>query len=172
MGAAEFSLTALYAALDAQRSARGLSWAQAVREINIPFAHGPSRPIAASTITSTRTKARAEGDGVLQMIRWLDRAPESFIPEFVPTEAPAFRLPPAGPSQVIRFDTRTLYVALNARRTTRGMTWEQVSREIRGSTVSTLRHLARGGRTGFPDVVRMTRWLEQPLATFTRVCSR
>jgi hypothetical protein len=172
VGAAEFSLTALYAALDAQRSARGLTWAQAVREINIPFTHGPSRPIAASTITSTRTKARAEGDGVLQMIRWLDRAPESFIPEFVPTEAPAFRLPPAGPSQVIRFDTRRLYASLNARRTTRGMTWEQVSREIRGSTVSTLRHLARGGRTGFPDVVRMTRWLEQPLATFTRVCSR
>jgi hypothetical protein len=172
VGAAEFSLTALYAALDAQRRARGLTWAQAVREINIPFANGPSRPIAASTITSTRTKARAEGDGVLQMIRWLDRAPESFISEFVPTEAPAFRLPPAGPSQVIRFDTRQLYASLNARRTTRGMTWDQVSRQIRGSTVSTLTHLARGGRTGFPDVVRMTRWLEQPLAKFTRVCSR
>jgi uncharacterized protein YfiM (DUF2279 family) len=172
VSAGEFSLAALYAALDAQREARGLSWAQAVREINTPFEGSTSRPIAASTITSTRTKLRAEGDGVLQMIRWLNRTPESFIPEFVPTEAPAFRLPPAGTHQVIRLDTRRLYGALNARRTARGMTWEQVSRDIRGTTVSTLTHLARGGRTGFPHVVRMTRWLEQPLASFTRVCPR
>lgn len=172
MSPADFSLPALYAALDAQRAARGLTWAQAVREINTPFEGSTSRPIAASTITSTRTKPRAEGDGVLQMIRWLNRAPESFIPEFVPTEAPAFRLPSASAHQVIRLDTKKLYAALNARRTTRGMTWAQVSREIRDTTVSTLTHLARGGRSGFPHVVRMTRWLEQPLATFTRVCSR
>ena len=172
MSPADFSLPALYAALDGQRIARGLTWAQAVREINTPFEGGASRPMAASTITSTRTKPRADGDGVLQMIRWLNRSPESFIPEFVPTEAPAFRLPEAAANQVIRFNTRKLYAALNARRTGRGMTWEQVSREIHGTTVSTLTHLARGGRTGFPHVVRMTRWLEQPLATFTQVCSR
>ena len=172
MSPADFSLPALYAALDGQRTARGLTWAQAVREINTPFDGSTSRPIAASTITSTRTKPRAEGDGVLQMIRWLDRTPESFIPGFVPIQAPAFRLPIATPHQVIRLDTKKLYAALNARRTTRSMTWEQVSREIPGTTISTLTHLARGGRTGFPHVVRMTRWLEQPLATFTRVCSR
>jgi hypothetical protein len=172
VSAADFSLPSLYAALDGQRVARGLTWAQAVREINTPFDGSTSRPIAASTITSTRTKPRAEGDGVLQMIRWLGRSPESFIPGFLAAEAPAFMLPAAAPNQVIRLHTKRLYAALNAQRGARNMTWQQVSREIPDATVSTLTHLARGGRSGFPHVMRMARWLGQPLSTFTRVCSR
>src|SRR5262245_40509974 len=71
--AGEFSLHALYVALDAQRCARGLSWRQATREINRDVERQAVHPVSASTITGTRTKAMAEGDGVLQMLLWLNR---------------------------------------------------------------------------------------------------
>ena len=171
MRAAEFSLTALYEALDAQRRARSLTWAEAVRQINSPFDRLPSRPIAVSTVTSTRTKPVAEGDGVLQMLRWLNRTPESFVPSRVGDAADEC-LPAAGPNQIIRFDARKLHAALNAQRIDRQMTWAQVSIEIGRITAVSLMHLSKGGRTGFPHVMRITRWLDRPLALFTRVCSR
>jgi hypothetical protein len=66
--------------LDAERQKRQLTWSGMVRHISGPFAGRGSRPLALSTVTSLRTKRVAEGDGVLQMLRWLDRAPESFVP--------------------------------------------------------------------------------------------
>ncbi len=76
----DFDLRALFDALDAKRQERGLSWAELTREVNRFRTQG--HPIAASSITSLRDKAVAEGDGVLQMLIWLDRSPESFIPSF------------------------------------------------------------------------------------------
>jgi len=170
----DFSLSGLYAAMDAVRAARGLSWRDIVREINAPFAHVSSRPIALSTVTSTRTKAVAEGDGVLQMLRWLQRTPESFVVDgdgLDGLSAERFALPQPRPDQILRFDTRKLYAALNAHRVEAGKTWDQVASDI-GVSASSLTHLSRGGRTGFPHVVRVTRWLGRPVADFTRVCSR
>jgi hypothetical protein len=57
----DFDLKALFAALDAQRQARGLTWAQATRDINPVGPAVPRHPIATSTITGLRTKAVAEG---------------------------------------------------------------------------------------------------------------
>src|SRR5262245_24614085 len=71
----DFSLAALFAALDAQRQARGLSWSQAVGEMSRQVEHVRVHPLSASTVTSLRTKAAAEGDGVLQMLLWLHRSP-------------------------------------------------------------------------------------------------
>jgi hypothetical protein len=170
----DFSLAGLHAAMDALRNARGLSWRDIVREINEPFAHVGSRPIALSTVTSTRTKAVAEGDGVLQMLRWLQRTPESFIVNRDGLDALSperFALPELLPNQILRFDTRKLYEAINARRLESGKTWDQVASDI-GVSASSLTHLAKGGRTGFPHVVRVTRWLGLPVADFTRICSR
>jgi hypothetical protein len=165
----DFSLAALYAAMDEEREARGLSWRDAAREINGPFDHVTSRPIALSTITSTRTKEVAEGDGVLQMLRWLRRTPESFVRGADnPGSDALFSL---RPDQILRFDTRKLYEALNARRSRDGKTWLQLARDL-GMSASSLMHLAKGGRTGFPHVLRLTRWLKRPVADFTRACSR
>jgi hypothetical protein len=75
----EFSLKALFAALDAERQARGLSWARMMREMRHserPLPH----PLSQTTVMGRRTKGVAEGDGVLQMLRWLGRSPESFFP--------------------------------------------------------------------------------------------
>jgi len=72
------------------------------------------------------------------------------------------------PPRILRFDTRAIYAALDARRTERGMTWRQVAAEIGGLNAASLTHLAKGGRTSFPGVMRITAWLGRSAANFTR----
>ena len=123
--------------------------------------------MAVSTVSGIGTKRVAEADGVLGMIRWLDRTPESFVPGSPFAHDEGAKLPDVSPL-VLRMDTRKLHAALNAARVQRGLTWSELSREIRGSTVNTLTGLAVNQRTGFPTVMWITGWLGQPLATFTR----
>lgn len=66
--AGRFNAAALYAALDARRRERGMSWAEVAREIGV----------SASTLTRTRLGGRMEVDGMLAMVRWLGRTAESF----------------------------------------------------------------------------------------------
>ena len=164
----DFDLGALYAALDAQRQARGLSWQQVVREINALFERTPARPVSASTVTGMRSRAVIDGDGVLQMLRWLSRTPESFVPGSQETAA----LPDAGPDRIVRFDARKMYSELDSRRAERGLTWKQVAKEIGGFSAAMLTRLSQGGRVGFPHVMRITRWLGRPAAAFTRISER
>ena len=117
---AGFSLALLHDALDHQRRARGMSWAAAVREMSGPFTQGASRPLAVSTVSGLRTKAVAEGDGVLQMLRWLGRSPERFV-EGATNDA-GTPLPDVGPHQVLRLDTRKLHASLNTARADAGLT--------------------------------------------------
>ena len=170
MAHADFDLKALYDALDEQRRARQLSWAAAAREIN--RFHTEGHPIAISTITGLNNKAVGEGDGILQMLLWLRRTPESFVPGFEDADAERFRLRELGKEQILRWDTRALHAALNAQRQARGMTWKEVAQEVGGFTPNMLTDLAKGGRTGFPGVMRIVGWLGQPAATFTRAADR
>jgi hypothetical protein len=165
----DFDVDALYAALDEQRRSRGLTWAQLTREINGQFARVPVGLISASTITGMRTRRVIEGDGVLQMLRWLGRAPEAFVPGTEPWTAANAALPVVAQGQILRFDTPAIYAALDAQRTGRGMTWTQVARDIGGCSAASLTRLAGGGRTAFPDIVRIAGWLGRPVASFTRV---
>jgi hypothetical protein len=167
MSSADFDLGALYEAIDAQRQARGLTWTAAVREINAIFGGLPSRPISRSTVMNLKTARVGEGDGILQMLRWLDRAPESFVPGAV-AHSDAMKLPDLPPDRILRFDTKKLHAALDAQRVSRGLTWAQVASEIGGMGASSLTHLENGGRTGFPQVMRIVRWLGHPAARFTR----
>jgi transcriptional regulator with XRE-family HTH domain len=64
-----FNKPELYAALDAQRRSRGISWQQAAREIGV----------APSTLARTKQRGPMEADGMLAMVRWLGRTPESFM---------------------------------------------------------------------------------------------
>src|SRR5262245_2032667 len=106
----DFDLQALHAALDAERQARGLTWAEASRDIGAVGSRPAIHPIASSTIAGLRTKVLAEADGVLQMLRWLGRAPESFMTG-VPASLAAASLPEAARSEVLRVDTRKLHGA-------------------------------------------------------------
>jgi len=66
-----FDSKALYAALDAQRAERGMTWVQ------VAAATG----VSTATITRTRAGGRLEVDGMLAMVRWLDVPVETFVRE-------------------------------------------------------------------------------------------
>jgi transcriptional regulator with XRE-family HTH domain len=163
MGPNDFSLTALHAALDARRKVRGLSWAEASAEMKV----------SPSTVARLHERATAEADGVLQMLRWLARAPESFVESFAAgaSEDARARLPGMASNGILRFDTARLHAALDAQRAERGMSWARVAKDL-GLGASSLTHLARGGRTAFPAVMRMLAWLGRPAAEFVRTSDR
>lgn len=163
----DLDMRALYDALDEQRRARQMSWAAVAEEVNHRVTR--PRPIAVSTITGLKEKAVGEGDGILQMLLWLRRTPESFVPGATDPRSDRFCRPDLTMGQILRWDTRALFAALDGRRRERELTWAAVARELRGFTPGMLTNLAKGGRVGFPRVMRLVRWLDQPAAAFTRV---
>jgi hypothetical protein len=163
----DFDLRSLHAALDEQRRSRGLSWKAVAEEVN--HLRTRLRPIAVSTITGLEHKPDAEGDGVLQMLLWLRRTPESFVPGMADPRSDCFCRPQLTTGQILRWDTRALFDAVDAERRSHGLTWAETAQRIPGFTPSMLTHLSRGGRIGFPRVMRPVRWLGQPAATFTRI---
>lgn len=162
-------MAALYAALDGARRSRGLSWRQVAEEISRLFARTPARPISPSTLTGMRSRGAIDGDGVLQMLRWLRRTPESFVPGRPGIPAPSVALPQPDLHQILRFDAPAIYSALNAQREEHGLTWTQVAAEIGGGGAASLTRLAKGGRIGIADVMRIAGWLGRPAATLTRL---
>ncbi len=158
----DFDLRAVYDALDARRRERQISWTVVASEVN--RFRTRLRPIAVSTITSLRTKPKGEGDGILQMLLWLGRTPESFVPGVADAGAERFRLPDLKRGEILRWDTRALFRALDAERQERQLTWAQVAREVR-FTSGMLTTLAKGPKIGLPRVMRLVRWLDRPAVT-------
>jgi hypothetical protein len=127
--------------------------------------------LSSSTVKGVGSRRVAEGDGVLQMLRWLNRSPESFVAGPQQYDEAETRWPEVSPPQVLRFDTKKMYEALAAQRVERNLTWSQVAKEI-GCPAPSLAHLSKGGRTGFPQVMRIFRWLGRPAAHFTQASER
>jgi DNA-binding phage protein len=73
-----FDARALYAALDAERRARGMSWQQVAEETGV----------SATTLTRTKQGGRLEVDGTLAMVRWLGRTMESFTYAAIRSQSP------------------------------------------------------------------------------------
>jgi hypothetical protein len=163
---ADFNLRAVYEALDERRRDRQISWTVVASEVN--RFRTRLRPIAVSTITSLQTKPRGEGDGILQMLLWLGRTPESFVPGIADADAERFRLPTLTRGEILRWDTRALFLAVNAQRQERQLTWSQVAREVR-FTPGMLANLSKGPKVGFPRVMRLVRWLDRPAVAFTTI---
>ena len=159
-------LRALYEAIDERRCAQGMSWAETTRAINGYKTEGA--PVATSTITGLKDKPVGEGDGILGMLVWLGRTPESFIPGIPDADAERYRLPEVANDHGLRWDTQAIHAALNAQRQEWKMTWKDVAQEFGRCTPGMLMHLSKGGRIGFPGVVRYALWVEQPAATFVR----
>jgi hypothetical protein len=162
----DFDMRALGGALDERRRERQLTWSALAAEVNRHRTTG--RPIAISTITGLATTLEGEGDGMLQILVWLGRSPESFVTGIVDPDAERYRLPERKPGQILRWDTPALYRALDRRRREEALTWLDVARAVRFTPVMNLR---RGPRIGFPRVMRPVRWLEQPAVTFTRIAN-
>ena len=162
----DFSIEALYEALDARRVELGLTWAEVTRQINDGFGAMPAtRAIAGSTITGMRSRGSVEGDGVIQMLIWLGRAPERFV--VGGHDSVGEELARVGPNLILRWDAAALHAAIDAERTDRGLTWKQIADEI-GCTPGSLTGLASSPRVAFPGVMRIVGWLGRPAAAFTR----
>ncbi|MEZ5320009.1 MAG: hypothetical protein R2752_21590 [Vicinamibacterales bacterium] len=155
----DFDLRALGQALDARREALGLSWADV----------GAALGISPGTLRGLGTRPKAEGDGVLRVIAWLGRSPESFGPGRTPAEGQP--LSPAS-ARTLRFDARALYSALDAERIARGLTWREAAGAAGVRGAGALTRLRAGGRVMFPEVMRVLAWLDAPAARFVRVADR
>jgi DNA-binding Xre family transcriptional regulator len=156
----DFDVNALYTALDVQRHARRLTWAELAGVL------GVSR----STISTMRSRPRLETDGILQMCRWLDRSLESFCPGIgsAPSPPDSWRLP----GRIVRLDTRALHAALDAERSRRGLTLTQLATELSRShpiSAATLRNLARGPRVELNTMLAVTRYLNAEVSAFTHL---
>jgi len=165
----EFSALRLYAAMDAQRVERGLSWSQVAAELweqsNALNATRNDHPISPSTLTGIAKRGDCTCQHALFILRWLDRVPENFlVPPAAADDGAA--LPAAGPNQRLRWDLAALAEALDARRQERGLTWKALAKELRCSVSQ-----VQGLRTiryaiGMRLAMRIVQWLERPAAAF------
>jgi hypothetical protein len=167
-----FDMRAFYAELDEQRRSCGLNWTKLAAEINRPFESTPSIPLSPGTLRDMLKKRSVTSAVVLQVLQWLGRTPESFLSGPTRSASPDEKLPEAGQDQVLRFDSRAIYDALEQDRRRRGLTWQRVADELPGLTPSMLTNPASGPLIGFPRVMIITQWLGRPAATFVRSRSR
>ena len=161
----DFDFAALFAALDAQRRERVLSWAALGRELR--------PPVSASTILRTERGGPMEADGILAMTRWLGVTFAAFTTGLGHAPSAARRAttnPYAEPTR--RFDTAAVAAALEEQRASRGLTWHQVAAEIGGAEASALASLGRRSRMRVPEVVRIAAWLGRAPEDFTRPTAR
>ena len=121
----QFDLDALADAIDAQRSARGLTWKQVTEEVR-PRRLDPvpldEHPMSSSAIASMRKKRFANSAIVLQVLLWLDRTPESFLAGNIGPARPGEALTRCEPGMTLRFDALGMHQAVDERRRQRGIT--------------------------------------------------
>jgi len=66
-----------------------------------------------------------------------------------------------------RFDAAALFDALDAQRVARGLSWEQVAKEI-GVSAGTIKRTRDGGRMEVDGMLAMVGWLGVPVERFVR----
>jgi hypothetical protein len=142
---------ALYAALDAQRETRGISWQHVARETGV----------ATSTLQRTKLNGPMETDGVLSMAKWVGRPLEEFILGY---EGKGGKQPAVAQ---YRFSCKALYAALDTERRARKMTWVEVGQEVGGLPPGMLTRLAKGGRIGVHVMINAVGWLGRTVASFS-----
>lgn len=156
-----------FAAVDARRRDQQLSWpALAVaiwEQSRVLNERRDDHPISPATI-----KKLAEGcscQHALFLLRWLEVSPEKFIADPQPGTV-GVPLPPADPSQRLRWNLRMLYGALDAARTAQGATWQQTADRLR-CTPNQLTGLRTAKfATSMELAMRITQALGRPAADF------
>lgn len=150
----DFSWSALWGAMDAEREARGLSNNGMLKDIAW-FGLGVLHAIRDGKGTTCQH--------VMGPLRWLDRSPESFTPGCV--DGPETALPKFG-AKALRRSMPQLYEAVDATRQERDLTWEEAAAEL-GLGVDGLRRFDRL-KYGMPMTMamRLSRWTGRPAASF------
>jgi hypothetical protein len=165
----DFDALAMFAAMDAQRTQRGLSWRQVADEIwdqsILLNEERRDHPISPSTLTGIAKRGDTTCQHALFILRWLARTPESFL-AIPPAARDDDVLPTAGPNQRLRWDLGAVYEALDQHRRERDLTWKQVATTLRCGD-NQLRGL-RVARYAIAMrlMMRIAQWLERPAASF------
>src|SRR5579862_9047918 len=123
----DFSLRALFNALDAQRQARGLSWSQVIKEMHQRSDRPSTRRLSQSTVSGIGTRSAAEGDGILAMLRWLNRTAESFVPGHRDSKEISSWRPDIPPGMFFRFNAKNISAAAQSGERHVEMTWAEVA---------------------------------------------
>lgn len=165
---ADLDVHALFRAMDEQRTARGLSWAGAAREMWDLSAELNARrndhPIVGSTLVNMDKRGASTCQHVLFMLRWLGKAPEEFVPGVVVTKKHA--LPAAGADRRLRWSLLDTYAALDGERERRGLTWKAAAAELgcgpsQLTSMSKLRYAIE-----IKLAMRIVAWVGRPAADF------
>jgi hypothetical protein len=163
-----FDFAAFVDAFDAERRARGLGWYEFADELWDQSADLNARlmdhPLCGGAVSRLGTRGATSCQYALFMLRWLGRAPEDFLSGPV-TDVGDVRLPEVGPGHRLRWDLNELYLALNARRQERGLTWATLAQTL-DCTPSRLTNLRTARMADLGLVMRVTQWLETPAADY------
>ena len=164
-----FDVAALYAALDDKRTELGLSWsgvAGQLWELSSEL-NGRRRdhPISPATLTNMARSPRTSCQHALFMLRWLGRAPESFLIG-ARGDDERFALPVAGPDRRLRWALKILYAAMDEKRRQDGLTWSDLA-TVLGCSPNQLTGLRTAKfATGMDLAMRIVQWLGRPAAHF------
>jgi hypothetical protein len=164
----DYDIRGLFDALDAQRVDRGLSWRGVADELwNLSAelnARRDDHPISPATLGGIAKRGATSCQHALFMLRWLSRAPESFVPGVAASSEAT--LPPAGLDRRLRWDLADLYEALDSHRRALELTWPELARHLR-CTASQLTGL-RTARFAIDMnlAMKIVQWLQRPAADF------
>ena len=166
----DFDVVALWKAMDAQRKRRGLSWQGVTNQISaaspvlVARLGAKNHPMSAATIRDMTKRGTITCQHALGMLRWLGQPPEHFVPDS--GELRRAPLPKAGPDRRLRWDIWAMAEVLDAERRRRGLTWEQLARELgcNANQISGLRRRRYG--ISIQLAMRIARWLARPAADF------
>lgn len=164
----DFDFAAFVEAFDTRRRARGLGWYELADELWDQSAELNVRlmdhPLCGGAVSRLGTRGATSCQYALFLLRWLDRPPEDFLTGSV-VDVGDPRLPEPGPGHRLRWDLNELYLALNARRQERGLTWAELAQTI-GCTPSRLTNLRTARLADLALAMRVTQWLETPAADY------
>lgn len=164
----DFDVAVFHAAVDEEREARTLTWAGVARELNRPIAHlSQVHPYSASTLAGM-TSRRADllnPHMVMNLLRWLGRTAESFVPGH-PDAAMAAMMADDAPRGLGRWDFSELHHAIQARCVERGITMADAAAAIGVPSASLHKVEAGRGTIGVRALIRMAMWLGRPATDF------
>ena len=125
-------------------------------------------PISPATLTGIAKRGDTTCQHALFILRWLGRAPESFLSPVLRVAEDA-SMPAGGSDRRLRWDLPALYAALDAQRRDRQLTWGAAAKELRCSE-----HQLKGIRTArfainMKLAMRLVQWLGRPASHFVYV---
>lgn len=164
----EFDFSAFVDAYDTERRARGLGWYEFADELweqsSDLNAQLMDHPLCGGAVSRQGARGATSCQYALFMLRWLARAPEDFLTGRA-IDVGDTRLPEPGPGHRLRWNLNELYVALNARRQERGLTWSALAQAL-DCTPSRLTNLRTARLADLALTMRVTQWLERPAADY------